>query len=312
MMSARALLLFVTYAVCPFSGYAAKLTPAEEIIVKVERSGRVSDDRRFVIPPDISLIPPEQTENVAKRLREIAAKRGGSVLLGTVSIHTMEADLLLLRMGDNFTIERMIKDYRAYNSRTSWSYVIDSFEYSRQPKIIPYLAEDFYLAEDPNKGITTKPPRDSLEFAVSVPPRSIFSGVTVTRIIEKAPEFSPEMKAWAAQAYALRLKSPAHFRELMRVWWEANKTAFERGDYQAVIPVAEENPLQAATRSSIPEPNTPAPLPSPKATPSPAPLMAQTPAARSGDSALAWPWVVGIAALLVIVALALKRRFFLR
>lgn len=231
------------------------LTPAEETLLRVLATGQVK--------ADLSLIPPEQKEAVVSRLREIAQQKEGTVEVGTASVHVMTADLLLLRLGDRFTMERMVQDYRAYNSMVSWSYVQTQFEDSRQPLLIPYLAEDFYLDEDPSKGITVRPPPDSTEFGASVPSRSVFSGVTAVRIIEKAPEFSPEMKAWVTQAYALRRESSLRFRNLMRTFWEKNKDAFGRQDYQAVVPVTEKDipsvvpATPVATRPRTPAPTTP-------------------------------------------------------
>ena len=216
---------------------SVELTAAERTIVNVERSGRLSDDRLSFIPPDISLIPAGQKEGVIARLREIATHHE-AVLLGTASIHPMSADLLLLRIGDKFTIERMVAAYRAYDTRASWSYVAQRFKSSRQPKVIPYLAEDFSMPDDPNGRITVSPPSESGDFAVGVPVRSIFSGVLVTELIQSSSFFSPELKTWAQQAFALRLKSPARFLELMRLWWKTNQAAFQREDYQAVVPVS--------------------------------------------------------------------------
>jgi hypothetical protein len=239
------------------------------------------------------------------------AEKRTSSKIGTTRIHPIKADLLLLRLGDKFTIERMLEDYRAYDSRTSWSYVTSSFERSRQPLIIPYLAEDFYSQENPNRGIVIQPPPESMEFAVGAPPRSIFSGVVTTRIIEKAPEFSPAMKAWATQAYVVRQQSPERFRNLMRHWWDTNKAAFARGDYQSVVPVAEPPPVPPPPATPLPA--TPAPsTPTPPATPaaSPLPPPAATPALISGTERKTpvWPWFAGLGALLALLAVILKRR----
>ncbi|MDQ3623583.1 MAG: hypothetical protein M3463_14010 [Verrucomicrobiota bacterium] len=277
------------------TGAGAEKTPAEEIVCEITSMAGVNTD--------ISNIPAAQRELVIAKLREIATKKG-SVKIGTTLVHPMSADLVLLRLGDQFTIERMIEDYRAYDSRTSWSYVTAEFESSRQPRLIPYLAEDFYSKEDPTKGITITPPPDSGEFAVGAPARSIFSGVIVTRIIKKAPEFSPQMKAWAHQAFALRLETPERFRNLMRVWWEANKAAFAREDYQAVIPVAEEA-AEVAAPASTPTQSTPAPRVISSATPKATPGEIRAPVKRT---VTLWPWVVGISALSLVAALAWKRR----
>jgi hypothetical protein len=284
---------------CSPSLQAATPTPAEEVIRQLLAEGSVNCD--------LSVIPPAQKDAVIMRLRETARMRGGYSLLGTTVLDPMDADLLLLRIGDIFTIERMTQDYRAYDSMASWDYATRSFRYSRQPKIIPYLAEDFNAKEDPNKRITVKPRPDSGEFAVGVPARSIFSGVIVTDIIKSSPLFSPQMKAWASQAFALRLESPERFRKLMGVWWEANKAAFERGNYQAVMPVAEQDAVPITPPASTPKLENPLPQPAPRATPGLMPTLAQTPAAPLERRAPVWLWLVGILVLVAIVAFALKR-----
>jgi hypothetical protein len=226
------------------------LPPAEESIIKVLKVGSVSGD--------LSLIPFEQRDAVIARLRETAQLKKGYSLLGTTLLDPMDADLLLLRLGDTFTIERMMKDYRKYDSMVSWGYVARSFRYARQPKLIPYLIEDVNVNEDPNKGITVKPPPNSGDFAVGVPARCIFSGVIVTDIIKSSPLFTVQMKAWASQAFAIRLESPERFQSLMRIWWEANKAAFAREDYQGVLPLADQEAAPPPHPASTPRQRVPA------------------------------------------------------
>ena len=278
-------------------GLSAELTGPEKSIIKVLETGRVN--------ADLTLIPPEQLEGVIFRLREIAARKS-DLLLGTTLVDPAGADLLLLRLGDTFTIERMMKDYRAYDSMVSWDYVQTKFERSRQPKLIPYLAEDFSSKEDTNKGITISPPPGSTEFAVGVPPRSIFSAVTAIRIIQKSSEFTPKMKAWADQADALWIKSPGDFRNLMQNWWEANKAAFERGDYLAVVPVAEE----ALVPNEPPSPSTPAATPNPGSQSMPSTGSQSTPTAQidSQQKPSIWRWISALVVFLVIAAFVLTRR----
>lgn len=214
------------------------LTPADQTLLRVLDTGQVK--------ADLTLIPSDQKADVILRLRQVAAiTQGVSMQIGNALVHKETADLLLLRLGDKFTMERMIRGYQTYDSPQAWVYDQEMFERSRQPLLIPYLAQDFYLNEDPKGGVTTNEPPDSTDFVVSAPARSIFSGITAVRIIKEAPEFTKEMKAWAQQAYAVRLASPARFRGLMLAWWNVNKKAFERGEYGAVVPVAE--PFQLPT-----------------------------------------------------------------
>jgi len=224
------LLMILSAGIC-HSEPSRPLTPADQTLIRVLETGQIK--------ADLTLIPPDQRTDIIFRLRRIAAiTQGVSQEVGNSIVHKDTADLLLLRLGDKFTIERMIQDYRAYNSPHAWVYDQHLFELSSQPLLIPYLAQDFYLNEDTAKGFATGEPPDATEFVISGPPRSIFSGVTVVRLIQNVPEFTEEMKAWARQAYDVRLASPERFRNLMRVFWEKNKAAFERQDYRAVVPVA--------------------------------------------------------------------------
>lgn len=218
---------------------AIGLTPAEEMIVKVMKSGRVSEDRKSLLPPDIQLIPANQRDAVILRLREVQKMTGGRELFGTTVVTPVHADMLLLRMGDVFTIEKMIGHYRRYDSAGAWEYMTSVFRAAKQPKVIAYLAADFFLAEDPKKGITASGSPGDGEFVTIVPARSIFSGVMTAELIKSSKVFSPEMVEWANEALKLRRKSPDRFRELMRIWWLKNEAAIRREDYGAVVSVIE-------------------------------------------------------------------------
>ena len=263
---------------------AASLTPVERTIDAVLDTGMVN--------ADLSLIPPEQKEAVVAKLREIA-RLNGDYKIGTTLVSARTADLLLLRLGDKVTIERMIRDYRRYDSLGSWGYDTDSFEYSRQPLLIPYLAGDFDATEDVHKVLTIKESPGDDGIVVGAPVRSIFSAILVTRIIRDSPVFGPEMKVWAKGAMELRSESPERFRILMRVWWEANKAAFVREDYWAVVPVAEQvAPLATQPHSTL-NPLTPQsqPIPSPTPRPTvPLPFSARSIQPNWGY----WPWFLGM------------------
>lgn len=83
--------------------------------------------------------------------------------------------------------------------------------------------------------------------------------------------------------------------------------------HDAAEPMEGRPSVQAAPRPQQPTPTasvpaTPVPSAPPAASPQPATPIAQTPARVVERKLPLWPWVVGIAALLVIVAFALKRR----
>lgn len=62
------------------------------------------------------------------------------------------------------------------------------------------------------------------------------------------------------------------------------------------------------TAQATPMPSTPVPASTPIASPAPTTPVAQKPATQVEQRGLVWPWLVGIVALIVIVAVALKRR----
>lgn len=67
-------------------------------------------------------------------------------------------------------------------------------------------------------------------------------------------------------------------------------------------------PATATPAKATPTPTTPVPTSTPIASTAPATPVAQTPAVPVEERAPVWPWLVGILALIVIVAVALKRR----
>ena len=79
-------------------------------------------------------------------------------------------------------------------------------------------------------------------------------------------------------------------------------------EISSVEPPAEFAPKEDAAAEQRPTPSTQAPTAQPAASPQPAARTAQTPAVPVERSASLWPWLVGILALVVIVAVALKRR----
>jgi len=74
------------------------------------------------------------------------------------------------------------------------------------------------------------------------------------------------------------------------------------------VAAASASPTPVTPAAATPAPATPAPSAAPAASPSPTTPVVQTPAVPSEHSAPVWPWVVGILALVLVVALALKRR----
>lgn len=182
---------------------------------------------------DLSSISPGDRKKTIDLLRKFRSREIKEV--STIVPNQSGAEILLVRLNDSETIDKMISVYQKYNSRAAWSYIPKTFERAAQPAVIPYLAGDYFGDEPANanygkEGSTT-------EFGIIGPPKSIYSGVITLRVIQAAPEFNVELKHWAKEVYELRIRNPEGFRKLMRQWWEQNKEAFEKGDYASVTAV---------------------------------------------------------------------------
>jgi hypothetical protein len=172
------------------------------------------------IKSELSIVGADRSAVIA-RLREVATRKINHI--GTASLSADNAQIVLMRLGDDQTIKQVIEEYRQYNSQYALAHVPDMLEWSHQPRAIPYLAQDFYLNDDPSAGVVQKP---DVDFGTSAPARSIFSAIISLEIIKRAPEFAPSLKTWAKDAYQLRLKNPKAFRAMMKFWWDENKNAF--------------------------------------------------------------------------------------
>ena len=138
---------------------------------------------------------------------------------------------------------------------------------------------------------------------IKVMPVSMAAATVIKSTIIENPVFSPAVKEWAKRLP----KVSAGLRDGVRAWLDVNKAAIERGDYQSVVPV------EAAAQS----PRIQAALPTPMlsassrdATPavsSSAPVVAESRGSVVERKPPLWLWAVGIAALMVIVALAVKK-----
>lgn len=217
---------------------------------------------------DFSLVNDGNRESVVEVLRAIADREVTQI--GHSSMSARSAEVLLLGLGDIPTIERQIEVYQEYKGRDAWQHIPQNFEWSKQPLIIPYLAEDLFLPGSVMVGVGFSPSGEVL-----IPNRSTYSGLISLRIIEASSEFSDEMKEWARQTIRFLFKDRNAFREQMRTWWKQNEEHFKQQDYAAV------QPLQ-------PEPaGTPAATPAP--TPAPSPTAEPSPSATPGSAATAFP-----------------------
>lgn len=272
----RVIFLFILFSVA-VKAASDGTSPSE---LKVRRL--VADS----ITSDLSIIGSD-SNTVLPLLRDIATGKINHI--GGASVSQDNAQIVLIRLGDDQTIQQVVAQYQQYDSRYSLAHIPDMFEWSNQPQIITYLASDFYLNEDATKSINQK---EDPGFAVTAPVRSIYSAVISLEIIKRSPEFRPDMKAWAKDAYALRFKDPAKFRHLMQAWWQENKDAFRQKNYSAVQPL-DINSFEAATAPTPPPPSPPEVKPVPKP---PEPVAQVTPPApmpevqAAPETRIAW-WI---------------------
>jgi hypothetical protein len=262
MKNSRLLYAFIYFCVLA-STYAKRIeeTEAGKTAALLAVSGRKAS---------LEGVPAQEQEKVLDILRGIL--RGTITEIGTTSASQSGAAIALIALDDKSSIEFLIAEYQKYDNRAAWDFFPKAFQWAANPHVITYLAPDFQLNE-PNDGFYGKK-GEGTEFGISVPPRSIYSGTIAMRITANSPAFSPELQAWGKQAQAFRFKHPEAFRRLMRKWWEQNKEAFEKRDYQAVRSIAlvvEEEPVVAEVKP------TPAPSESPTPTPpSPEPTISIT------------------------------------
>jgi len=179
--------------------------------------------------PDIESL---NKQKIVSILRDVAA--GKISRMGRTVVTPRRAQIALLRVGDDKSIEEAIAQFRGYNSRFAWAGLPKAMEWSHHPKLIPFLAEDFFRDENPNQYLKSKPQVGTTEATVVVPPRSVYAGTIAMHIIKRELAFSDELKEWAEKMISLRFSDVSKFRDTMRQWWKANKDHFEAEEYKKV------------------------------------------------------------------------------
>jgi hypothetical protein len=258
-------------------------------------------------PQKVSLseITAAKRDAVVMLLRDVATHKVTSI--GAVLPDAGSADIILLRLNDKSTIERMISAYRAsYGSRGSF-WLAEHLELAAQAAVIPYLAEDFFL-DDGDKSTIVREGVGGLR----VIPRSAFSGLTTLRIAAASEQFGMETRAWAKQRQTTSIYPLQDFRTEMRRWWRENETAFRKGEYQAVRPWEPEAPPAGRVSPSTPPPAPSVLVPAPTVPAEPAAnaptRVAQSSAAMARHETRHWGWVIGAGVLVVIALFGWKRQ----
>jgi hypothetical protein len=224
-------------------------------------------------------VRPEDKAEVLSILRQIA--EGKVTEIGTKAPSKSGADVALLTLGDRPTIERLINEYRVYNSQRTLAEIPQNFEWSKQALLIPYLAEDLFLDDDPKATVVL---RDKYE-AIIGPNLSIRSGISLVRIMQTSEVFSERQKKWALEMERLRVHDVVKFRDRMRLWWNRNKAHFEKHDYAAVDQSVE----GIDTIKSVEHPPAPSSSAEPLVAEVPKPLLPPVVAAPSVEPTAALP-----------------------
>ena len=235
------------------------------------------------ITPDLLRAP--ENAPVIEELKRIADRRPAST-----------AVVLLLRYGDDETVKRSLMQLRAQSPRARGSADRD-LSLAANPATIQLIEHDLNKDESPKMIFFED---------VAVAPTSMAAASVIKATILESPVFPPEVKEWAKRLP----KVSVGLRDGVRAWWKVNKAAIERGDYQAVTPVEPGTDAAVAKPddTATPAPATPAPIATPAASSQPVTPVAQTPASPAERKSPVWPWLVGIAALIAIIAVVLKRR----
>jgi len=188
---------------------------------------------------DVPSLEEVDRDEVVRVLREI--ERGNISKIGRTIVDRRGAQIALLRVGDDEALRQVVEQFRSYDSRYAWEGVPKAMEYSRQPKLIPYLSEEFFREEDPTKILRSRPqllnPQTAgspTEATIIVPPRSVYAGTIAMRIIMKSSSFTPEMQEWADSMIDMRINDTDSFQRSLRGWWIANKEHFEDENYKLV------------------------------------------------------------------------------
>lgn len=162
--------------------------------------------------------------------------------IGTVLPDDLAAQIVLIRLADVETIQRVVSDYRTlYGKRRSFE-LAEDLELAANGAAIPYLAEDFSRQDGDKSAILNEGGA-----RIRVIPRSAFSRVITLRIIIASEQFPPEVRQWAKE----RLSQGAHpfdkLRNDVALWWEQNSRFVSSGMYGKTRPLPTVEPGSGAS-----------------------------------------------------------------
>ena len=160
-------------------------------------------------------------------------KRVLELLESASSPGSFSAQVLLVRGGSPNAIARAVEGFREKRDLRS---SINLLGQSANPMVITLIEKELFRPEKDSDGNISTAAADIVQIIVS-----------------GSPAFPVEVRTWA---------SSGPTREDLREWYNANKDALLRSDYQAVVPVRD---LKGETEPSRPLPSTPLLKAEPKA-----------------------------------------------
>jgi hypothetical protein len=228
---------------------------------------------------DIRILSQEDKKEVIAELRGFGGHR---------------AEIQLLRLGDEQTMEKVMQDFRS-DDRTKIDEAKGALANVNNPLLIPRLAELLYHPE----GVAAVMPPDS---DVGYYTRALWAASRIMNIIGARTEFRPEVKSWISSSVrSLQDRVDYATYWCIRQLWEENKEAFLRGDYAAVKPPkAVSTPAPPVAPKQLSQPITgPA-----KVEASPKQPLASASAAQPKPVSSPLPLLIGAGALALVAVVA--------
>lgn len=198
------------------------------------------------------------------------------------------AKIPLIRIGDEDVINATLNELHTNQStrRRSPSYQLGM---AGNPDIIPRLIADLQREENADEDLSGE---------IGITPLSSAVTTIMIMIVRESPAFTPQVKEWASQ-----LPQASNDRRAgIRLWWTLNKDALLRKDYQAVIPLWQDEremkrpakPAGAPTSFKSPRQREPNERP-------------HASGDENGESPK-WPWLAAIGTLAVVALTVWIRR----
>jgi hypothetical protein len=298
----RRLHYFAIFAVLSILSRTSGAGDAEDLVVRLLREAGTS--------ADLSLIDDANRPAMMALLRDIATEKVTKI--GTVLPNRISARIVLIRLSDPETIQRVVSEYRAlYGKRRSFE-LAEDLERGANGAAIPYLADDF-LRQDEEKAVIL----NEGGARIRVIPQGAFSGVTTLRIIMGSAQFPPEVRQWAKKRLIEGAYPYRRLQDDVGLWWQQNREAVSSGMYAKTRPL-QKGATAPAAGAPLPPPATPVSPPDPPhSTPpavtpapeeSPANPVVQAAAKPPVKSSRWWGWLAAGISVFMLRWLVRRRR----